>query len=88
MVGWFDPIVLAKTARKAINSALFGQYADRRLIHASLDPVTPAAIASRYDLRQTLTANDGAIWIDYVADLGDGFEPTYAIALPTRSGIN
>lgn len=81
MVGWFDPIVLAKTARKALDSALFGQYADRRLIHASLDPATPGAMAKRYDLRKALKPDaQGAVWIDYVADLGDGFDSTYAIA--------
>lgn len=80
MVGWFDPIILAKTARKALDSALFGQYADRRLIHASLDPVDPDSAAKRYDLRKQLKPKDGAVWVDYVADLGDGFDSTYAIA--------
>ena len=80
MVGWFDPSVFAKTARKAINSTTFGQYADRRLIHAAYDSTPLADLAKRYDLRQELQPDeDGAVWIDYVADLGDGGS-TYAIS--------
>ncbi len=81
MVGWFDPTVLVKTARKALDSAMFGQYADRRLIHASLDPDSASRLVKRYDLRQQVKQDQsGAVWIDYVADLGDGFNSTYAVA--------
>jgi hypothetical protein len=37
MVCWFDSMVLLKTAKKVIDSTLFGQYADRRLVRAALD---------------------------------------------------
>ncbi len=80
MVGWFDPRVLAKTARKHLDSVLFGKYADRRLIHAALDPIDPPGITERYDLRKQIEPLDDAVWVDYVADLGDGFDSTYAIA--------
>lgn len=80
MVGWFDPVTLTKTARKALDSALFGKYADRRLVHASLDPVDEETLVKRYDLRSQIKPVDHAVWVDYVADLGDGFDSTYAIA--------
>ena len=58
--------------------------ADMRTVasfHASLDPITAGEAAGRYDLRRKLEPDEeGAIWIDYVADLGDGFNSTYAIA--------
>ncbi|MGH6866009.1 MAG: metallophosphoesterase [Methyloceanibacter sp.] len=81
MVRWFSPLVLVKIARKAIDAALFGQDADRRLIHAALDIASDDDIKSRCDFSTLLKRGpDGAVWIDYVADLGDGFDSTYAIA--------
>lgn len=81
MVRWFSPSVLVTTGRKAVVSGLFGQYADSRLIHASLDRVDECEITSRYDFVERLAPGpDDAVWIDYVADLGDGFDATYAIA--------
>lgn len=81
MVRWFSPEVLLTTGRKALVSGLFGQYADSRLIHASLDPVNACEITSRCDFAKRLAPGaDGAVWIDYVVDLGDGFDSTYAIA--------
>jgi hypothetical protein len=69
------------TSRKPLISALFGQYADSRLIHASLDPINADEIKSRCDFITRLPQGpDGAVWVDYVVDLGDGFDSTYAIA--------
>ena len=90
MTSWFRPDVLAKLLWRVIVSDLFGQYADRRLIVAALDTVSDQELVDR--ARQFAPGNgndevwtfkpdsDGAIWIDYVADLGDGFDATYAIA--------
>lgn len=82
MVHWFSPLVLAKTAKKVIDSTLFGQYADRRLVHAALDsPINHDTL-----IEDCCRGEDGLcggkqeIWVDYVADLGDGFDSTYAIA--------
>lgn len=81
MVHWFSPTVLFKVAQKAVASIIFGQYADRRLIRASLDILTDEALAERLgDGSKFKRDKDGAVWIDYVADLGDGFDSTYAIA--------
>lgn len=81
MVHWFDPLLLSKLLGNVIVSGMFGQYADRRLIHAALDTVSPEELLKRADLTKDLAKDkDGAVWIDYVADLGDGFDATYAIA--------
>lgn len=81
MVRWFHPSVLLDSARRAIVSALFGEYADRRLIQAALDPAPEAELVQRYNCNELFQPDEnGAIWIDYVADLGDGFDSTYAIA--------
>lgn len=82
MTSWFNPVLLTKLLKPVILSDLFGQYADRRLIEAALDPVTPKEMVDRArTVKEGLTADkDGAVWIDYVSDLGDGFDATYAIA--------
>ncbi len=84
MVHWFSPAVLVKTLEKVLPSTLFARYADRRLVHAALDsPIDeeklveercggPGGICGEKDQAE--------IWVDYVADLGDGFDSTYAIA--------
>ena len=81
MTGWFSPGPLIKLLWRVIVSGLFGQYADRRLIVAALDPATKSEIRQRDDLTKALPKDSGgAVWIDFVADLGDGFDSSYAIA--------
>lgn len=87
MVDWFDPHLLAKVGVRSILSATIGSYTDQRLIQAATDPATEDELKSRYDYSDTgqpspaLTPDaTGAVWVDYIADLGDGFEPTFAMA--------
>src|ERR1700709_468242 len=95
MTSWLRPDLLAKLLWRVVVSDLFGQYADRRLIVAALDPVRPEEFVQRArqffpgtpfeneaDRPPTLFTPDdeGAVWIDFVADLGDGFDATFAIA--------
>src|SRR5207249_6751683 len=81
MTSWFNPTLLIKLLWRVVISDVFGQYADRRLIEAALDPATKAEIQARDDLSKVLQPdNSGAVWVDFVADLGDGFDSTYAIA--------
>jgi hypothetical protein len=68
MVRWLEPAVLADAALRVVVSAAFGAYADKRELQAFSD--VPPNYA--YD--------DEPLWIDFVADLGDGFDATYAIA--------
>lgn len=81
MTRWFDPRLLAKLILQVVVSKLFGQYADRRLVIAALDTVEDAELQARADVAGDLAPDaEGAVWIDYVSDLGDGFDATYAIA--------
>ena len=50
MVRWFDPRLIAKLLLEVIISKVFGQYADRRLIHAALDKPTSKDFKDRLDL--------------------------------------
>lgn len=83
MVHWFSPIVLLKTIKKVLASTLFGQYADRRLVQASLDLIDAETVIEKCcggAKGLCKKKNQEPIWVDYVADLGDGFDSTYAIA--------
>ncbi len=74
MVQWFDPVQLAGTGVRAVLSSIFGAYADKREMQAALTADTGGEpIIHDYSAEEDL-------WIDYTADLGDGFDSTYTIA--------
>lgn len=77
MVGWFDPPRLAATAIRVAISTVFGEFADRREALASAREIDPAAIDPAYDYQKEETSD---FWFDFIADNGDGWNPTYAIA--------
>lgn len=63
---------------------MFGQYADRRLIVAALDTPNKRLQRRRADLTQCIKPDaEGAVWIDYVADLGDGFDAAFLLVQPS-----
>ena len=70
MVDWYDPRQLAQTALRAVLSATFGAYADRRELQAAL--AEPDACH--------LFDGQEEVWIDYTADLGSGWNATYSLA--------
>lgn len=88
MVSWYDPRLLARVGVRTVISSVFGQYADQRLIQAVTDPAEDAELAKRYNFCADASNPDtclptdpsGALWVDYIADVGDGFEPTYTMA--------
>jgi hypothetical protein len=88
MVSWFTPKLLAQIAVRSIISSTIGQYADHRVIQAVQDNVSPDMLRWRHDYsipsddpRRTVAQDaSGAVWIDYIADTGDGFESTYTMA--------
>jgi hypothetical protein len=77
MVGWFDPKQLAVTAVDVAISTIFGRHADKRLIEAmTLGDDAPQPFV--YPKRGQEGAED--FWLDYAADVGDGWNSTYAVA--------
>ena len=76
MVGWFDPGQLVQTAVEVVVSTLFGRHADRRLIEA-VTMVGDKTEAFDYSDR---CDDAGEFWLDYAADVGDGWNSTYAVA--------
>jgi hypothetical protein len=86
MVGWFDPGQLWSTGVKSLVSLFVGEQSDRRIVQA-----LAARRQEYYD--HTVHYRDGAhgpqplkdhprdeVWIDYIADTGDGWNSTYAVA--------
>ena len=77
MVDWLSPTELARTGIKAVLSGVFGAYADKREVMAALHPeVKPDGPKGNEDVY----SKQDEIWIDYVADIGDGFDATYSMA--------
>ncbi|MBX9427071.1 metallophosphoesterase [Streptomyces lateritius] len=71
-VRWLAPGELARTAVKALLAAVFAGYSDKREIQEVLPADLVEAPLGKPDARE--------IWIDYVADLGDGFDATSSVA--------
>jgi hypothetical protein len=96
MVNWYDPPLLLRTESEVIVSTLFGGHSDYRLIEALGGDVNSAHdytayyvedkdgqyLRDRHDqcVIDTTKAAREEIWIDYVADTGDGWNPTYGVA--------
>ncbi len=74
MVGWYNPIQLIKTGYQFIISDIFGRHSDRRLLDAALHSEKDSTF---FDFSET---KEEEFWIDYIADVGDGWNSTYAMA--------
>ncbi len=77
MVGWFDPAQLLSTGVKTLFSMIVGERSDRRLM---------LALSSRedhyfdYSTESSIPEGRQELWLDFICDTGDGWNPTYAIA--------
>jgi hypothetical protein len=68
-VAWLSPAQLAATGVRVAFAAQFGAYLDKRELQAS----QPTHVHDEH-------AGDEELWLDYIADLGDGFDATYSMA--------
>lgn len=69
-VHWYDPRVLVSTGLHVGLTTVFGSFLDKRELQATAPAHVDTGLAGR----------DEGVWIDYVADTGDGFNATYAVA--------
>jgi hypothetical protein len=76
MVGWFDPRQLFTTGIQVVVSTLFGRHSDARLLEA----LAAAGDEDCFDYTRQGALPREELWIDYVADAGDGWDSTYAVA--------
>ena len=70
-VRWLSPVELWRAGVKVVLSSLFASYADKREVQQAL----PAKVLS------VPADSSGELWLDFVADIGDGFDATYTVAL-------
>ena len=68
MVRWLDPHQLVDTSARVLASGLWSAYTDNRELQA----MVPAEVHDR--------SASSELWLDYVSDLGDGFNSTYTVA--------
>ncbi len=68
MVRWLDPHQLVDTAVRVLLSGIFSSYADNRELQALAAADVPDH------------SEPDELWLDYVADLGDGWNSTYTVA--------
>ncbi|AVT31261.1 metallophosphoesterase [Plantactinospora sp. BC1] len=68
-VPWLAPLLLISTGLRTLLALLFGAYLDKRELQNSL----PGTVTRQ-------VGPDGDLWLDFVADLGDGFNATYSVA--------
>ncbi|MTI23153.1 metallophosphoesterase [Fulvivirga sp. RKSG066] len=71
MVNWYDLKQLASTGIKTMISGVFGNFADKREFQAAY---------ARGEKPFVIDNDKEEIWIDYISDLGDGFDATYTMA--------
>ena len=96
MVGWYDPPLLFRAESEVIISTLFSGHSDYRLLEALASVSNETYDYTGYyredENGKYVTDEQGQyvkdenkpardeIWIDYVADIGDGWNSTYAVA--------
>jgi hypothetical protein len=68
-VPWLGPVLLAVTGVRVAFAEQFGAYLDKRELQGAF----PTKIHDEY-------AQEDEVWLDYIADLGDGFNATYSMA--------
>lgn len=85
MVGWYGPRQLAMTAVEVAVSTIFGRHSDHRLVEAMAAGENNQPEFYDYTFEEQPGKNEKnalrtSIWIDYVGDVGDGWNSTYAVA--------
>lgn len=68
-VRWYSPTLLADAGVQVAMASAFGSYLDKRELQPVLGEAPFADLSGRDE-----------VWLDYVADTGDGFDATYTVA--------
>jgi predicted MPP superfamily phosphohydrolase len=81
MVGWYDPRQLIRTGIDVFVSEILKDRADTRILEALTE-------GNPFEDRSDEPVGENGFWFDYMADTGDGWKPTYAMArLLARRGL-
>jgi len=85
MAAWYDPGLLAGTGVRSVISSLFGTFADKREAIAAANAIQPTPADGEFDYSRKHPGGD--FWFDYLADSGDGWNPTFAMARLVAEGV-
>ena len=77
MYGWYDPKHLLQTGIRVGIATIFGEFFDRRELFGDRNTTFPRSIPP---MTIRPVSQKGGLWIDYAADTGDGWDPTFAVA--------
>src|SRR5690348_11705275 len=86
MFRWFSPKQLSADAANILLSYALGDRNDFRLLEAATHE--DGELEKRRIAAEQQLAERDECWIDYVADVGDGWNPTYAIACLLASDLS
>ena len=87
MYGWYDPGHLLETGIRVGIAQIFGEFLDRRELFGDRNTAKPAPFDKAHNY-SVYDDKDAGLWIDFVADTGDGWDPTHAVArLLARGGL-
>ena len=78
MAEWYNPVLLVQTGIRVAISTVFGEMADRREAMAAANAIAGQPFDTSFDYRER--GSDDGFWFDFVADTGDGWNPTFAVA--------
>jgi len=78
MVRWYNPILLIRIGIRAALATVVGKFSDNREIQAALDQVNNDPLYGAYDYSDPQLDKD--FYLDYVADLGEGWDATFSVA--------
>ena len=86
-VAWLHPLQLLRTSYHVWLSTTAKEFIDRRETVAALDrgavarecyPISSLTAATTYDARLPDEIANAGVWIDFLADIGDSWDATYA----------
>ncbi len=83
MTDWYNPWQLLETAKKTAISTIIGENADPRIVTAARADGSCFDYSEEFEAEGDFKAGGAEreeIWIDYVSDVGDGWNPTYSVA--------
>jgi len=72
MVRWYQPLLLLRIGVRVLLAKVIGQIADNRELQA----IDARDQTNRWDCRH----EENELWLDFVAETGDGWAPSYSIA--------
>lgn len=80
-VNWLNPLQLLQSGLLAALAGVVGSFADSRALQAARGANgASAATDARETAARERLRNADSVWIDYIADTGDGWDATYTVA--------